>query len=265
MHLTKMEGLGNDYLFLNCLTHTPEHLPDLSRRLSDRHFGIGADGLICVKPGITGDFTMEMYNADGSRGSMCGNGIRCFGKYVYDNGLTGKRTLTIDTDAGPHDLELMLSEGRVVMVSVDLKQAVVSDELELPLSGESYQAIPVNVGNPHAVIFVPDPEQIPLEQVGPQLECHPSLPQPSNIEFVQVLSSSQLAMRVWERGSGITLACGTGACAAFAAAHTRGMCGRCASIRLPGGILWVEQMEYGLRLTGPAVTVFQAEISDLIL
>ena len=265
MHLTKMEGLGNDYLFLNCLTYTPEHLSDLSRRLSDRHFGIGADGLICVKPGITGDFTMEMYNADGSRGSMCGNGIRCFGKYVYDNGLTQKRTLTIDTDAGPHDLELMLSEGQVVMVSVDLKQAIVSNELELPLPDQTYRATPVDVGNPHAVIFVSDPEQILLEKVGPQLECHPNLPQPSNIEFVQVLSPSQLAMRVWERGSGITLACGTGACAAFAAAHAQGMCGRCTSIRLPGGVLWVEQMEYGLRLTGPAVTVFQAEISDLIL
>ena len=265
MRLTKMEGLGNDYLFLNCLEHTPQNLSDLSRRLSDRHFGIGADGLICIKPGITGDFTMEMYNADGSRGTMCGNGIRCFGKYIYDKGLTSKRTLTIDTDAGPHDLELMISEGQVAMVSVDLKPATVGTELELSLPEESYRVIPVDVGNPHGVIFVSDLEQVPLEKIGGLLECHPSLPQRSNIEFVQILSPSQLALRVWERGSGITLACGTGACAAFAAAHSRGLCGRCTSVRLPGGVLWVEHAEYGLRLTGPAVTVFEADFPDSAL
>lgn len=265
MHLTKLEGLGNDYLFLNCLEETPNHLPELARKLSDRHFGVGADGLICVKKGVTGDFTMEMYNADGSRGSMCGNGIRCLGKYVYDKGLTDRLFLTIDTDAGPHDLELRLSEGQVGLVRVDMRLPAVSPKVELKVDSTIYSAIPVDMGNPHAVIFVSDPNSIPLEQLGPKLEHHPDLPTRSNIEFVQVNAPNFLTVRVWERGSGITMACGTGACAAFAAARQQGLCGDGVSVHLPGGNLWIEQQADSLHLTGPVATVFEAELPDPIL
>ena len=205
---------------------------------------------------------MEMYNADGSRGAMCGNGIRCLGKYVYDRTLTDRLFLTIDTDAGPHDLELRLSDGQVVLVSVDMRLPTVAAPVELAVASECYRAIPVDMGNPHAVIFVSDPQAIPLAQLGPQLEHHPDLSKRSNIEFVQVNSPSQLTVRVWERGSGITLACGTGACAAFAAARQMGLCGDAVSVHLPGGNLWVEQRTDSLCLTGPATTVFEAEIAD---
>ena len=165
-----MEGLGNDYIYVNCMEGEPEDLPTLAVRLSDRHFGVGADGLICIKPGRTGDFTMEMYNADGSRGAMCGNGIRCVGKYVYDRKLTRKTCLTIDTDAGPRGLELAVRGGKVEQVTVDMGQAILYPEVELEAMGEQYTVHQVGVGNPHAVIFCPDPEGVRLEELGPVLE-----------------------------------------------------------------------------------------------
>ena len=174
-------------------------------------------------------------------GAMCGNGIRCVGKYVYDKGLTRKRCLTIDTDAGPRRLELTVSAGRAVWVRVDMGKAAVGEEVELEAEGERFRVVPVNVGNPHGVIFCPDLERVELEWLGPQLEQNPALPERINVEFVTVEDAETLGVRVWERGSGITLACGTGACAAFAAAWKRGLCESRACVRLPGGELRMER------------------------
>ena len=263
MRFTKMEGLGNDYIYLNCLEKSPPDLPGLAVRLADRHFGVGGDGIICIKPGRTGDFTMEMYNADGSRGAMCGNGIRCVGKYVYDKGLTRKQCLTIDTDAGPRRLELTISAGKAVWVRVDMGKAKVGEELELEAGGERFSVIPVDVGNPHGVIFCSHPEQVDLERLGPLLERHPVLAERINVEFASVEDARTLQVRVWERGSGVTLACGTGACAAFAAAWSRGLCESRASVCLPGGELTLEREGGGLYLGGPARTVFEGELEPL--
>ena len=266
MRFTKMEGLGNDYIYLNCMEERPGDLPELARSLSDRHFGVGADGLICILPGRSGDFTMEMYNADGSRGSMCGNGIRCVGKYVYDKGLTAKRCLTIDTDAGPRRLELSVAGGRVSLVRVDMGEARVGRAVELAALGERFTALPVDVGNPHAVILVRGEgalERVRLEELGPALEGHPDLEKRSNIEFAAP-EEGGLRLRVWERGSGATLACGTGACAAFAAAWSRGLCGSRAAVHLPGGKLTVEREGEHLILEGPARTVFEGEVEETV-
>ncbi len=262
MHITKMQGLGNDYLYLNCLDAVPEDLPGLAVRLSDRHFGVGADGLIAVRPGISGDFWMDMYNADGSQGRMCGNGIRCVGKYVYDKGLTRKRCLTIDTGAGPRPLELRLRRGEVESVSVDMGAPKLSPALTLEAAGASYTLWPVDMGNPHGVVFCPDPAQIPLEQAGPALERAPQFPARINVEFAAVRAWDRLEARVWERGSGVTLACGTGACAVLAAGVRTGRCGRRASVVLPGGVLELDwrRTDGHILMTGPAVTVFEAEI-----
>ena len=260
MRFVKMEGLGNDYIYVNGMEGMPEDLPGLAARLSDRHFGVGADGLICIGPGRTGDFTMEMYNADGSRGAMCGNGIRCVGKYVYDRGLTRKTCLTIDTDAGPRGLELRVWGGRVREVAVDMGEASVSPPVEVAAAGERFRVTPVQVGNPHGVIFCPDPEQVALERLGPLLELHPDLPERANIEFVSCPDGENLHIRVWERGSGVTLACGTGACAAFAAVRRAGLCGGEVTAHLPGGALKLEQKGGRIWMTGPANTVFEGEI-----
>lgn len=262
MHFTKMEGLGNDYIYLNCMERLPSQLDKLAVRLSDRHFGVGADGLICICPGLTGDFTMRMYNADGSRGAMCGNGIRCLGKYVYDKEMTRKTCLTIDTDAGPRELEMEVLNGRVERVTVNMGRANVLPEVELVWEDGCVSAIPVSVGNPHAVVFCSNLETVDLEQIGPILEHHPDLYARSNVEFVQAAEGGRLDVRVWERGSGITLACGTGACAAFAAARSRGVCGQTAQVYLPGGMLDVEQRGENLFLAGPARQVFEGEWND---
>lgn len=259
MRFTKMEGIGNDYIYLNCLERVPEDLPGLAVRMSRRHFGVGADGLICIRPGRTGDFTMEMYNADGSRGSMCGNGIRCVGKYVYDCGLTRKTCLTIDTDAGPRGLELHVAGERVEAVTVAIGTARFGPRVEVEAEGGTFSVCQVSMGNPHAVIFCSQPEEVELERVGPQLEGHPALLERSNVEFAACRGGEELEVRVWERGSGITLACGTGACACFAAARRRGLCGDRARVRLPGGELEVEARGEELFLTGPARLVFEGE------
>ena len=262
MHVTKMQGLGNDYIYINCLEQVPEDLPGLAARLSDRHFGVGGDGLIAIRPGVTGDFSMDMYNADGSRGAMCGNGIRCVGKYVYDKGLTRKICLTIDTASGPRALELQVRRGRVEEVTVDMGEPKLLPPLELEAEGETISAVPVEMGNPHAVIFCPNPWEVPLERVGPVLERAPQFPGRVNVEFAASRAWDRLDVRVWERGSGITLACGTGACAVLAAAVKTGRCGRAASVHLPGGVLELDwRRESGhIFMTGPAVTGFEAEV-----
>ena len=264
MHITKMQGLGNDYIYVNCMDGAPEDLPGLAVRLSDRHFGVGGDGLIAIRPGIAGDFSMEMYNADGSLGAMCGNGIRCVGKYVYEKGLTRKTCLTIDTGAGPRTLELRLRRGQVEQVTVDMGEPKVLPSLELEAEGTVFSVWPVEMGNPHGVIFCPDPAEIPLERVGPVLERASPFPDRVNVEFAAARAWDRLDVRVWERGSGMTLACGTGACAVLAAAVKTGRCGRRASVRLPGGVLELEwQRESGhMWMTGPAVTVFEADLED---
>lgn len=260
MRFTKMHGLGNDYIFLNCMESMPEDLPGLARRLSDRHFGVGGDGIICVCPPDRADFKMRMFNADGSEGAMCGNGIRCVGKYVYDKGLTRKTCLTIDTGAGPRRLELHVLGGTVDRVTVDMGPARVDSPVRAEAAGESFTVVPVDVGNPHGVIFCDNPDNLDLERLGPILERHPALGERRNIEFVSCTERERLTLRVWERGSGITLACGTGACACFAAALRENRCCSKAEAALPGGTLTLEKRGEHIFMTGPARRVFEGEV-----
>ena len=260
MHFTKMEGLGNDYIYLNGLDGLPEDLPALARRMSHRHFGVGSAGLICLCPSQRADFRMRIFNADGSEGEMCGNGIRCLGKYVYDKGLTRKRTLTIETAGGLRSLELLTEGGRVQAVRVKMGRPQVDQPLELTAGGRTWTVTPVSMGNPHAVLFVEAPEALELQRLGPCFERHPAFPGGVNTEFVRVPAPDRLELRVWERGSGETLACGTGACAAFAAAVCQGRAERQVTARLPGGGLelsWPAGEE--VIMTGPATTVFEGE------
>ena len=263
MRFTKMHGLGNDYIFLNCMEGAPEDLPGLARRLSDRHFGVGGDGLICVCPPERADFKMRMFNADGSEGAMCGNGIRCFGKYVYDKGLTDKAHLTIETPAGERELSLFLQNGEVTGAAVGMGVPVLGGPVPLLLDGGEYMAVPVSMGNPHAVMEADDPAALDLDALGPLAERHPAFSQPVNAEFVRVLNRRELQMRVWERGSGETLACGTGACASAAAMIAQGKLDREAVVHLPGGDLSVrwEEKSGHMFMTGPAVTVFDGEFA----
>ena len=264
MEFTKMQGLGNDYIFLNCMDFTPENLSELARRLSDRHFGVGGDGIICVCPSERADFQMRMFNADGSEGAMCGNGIRCLGKYVYDKGLTRAVRLAIETAAGERTLKLLIQNGKVSAAEVDMGVPAVSPPIAITVNGKRCVVIPASMGNPHAVVEVEDPAQLDLRELGPAIECHAAFPGRVNAEFVRVSGPKRLDMRVWERGSGETLACGTGACAAAAAMMAAGRLARAASVFLPGGRLevrWSEKSGHML-MTGPAVTVFDGQLAD---
>ena len=261
MRFTKMHGLGNDYIYLNGLEGLPERLPELARRMSDRHFGVGSDGVIWVCPSDRAHFKMRMFNADGSEGEMCGNGIRCLGKYVYDKGLTGETRLTIETGGGLRTLELLTEGGRVRAVQVDMGRPLVEAPRALTAGGRRWTVTPVSMGNPHAVVFVDRPEEMDLGTLGPCFERHPDFPRGVNTEFVRCAAPDRLELRVWERGSGETLACGTGACAALAAAVMADRCGRRVMARLPGGTLelaWPDP-EGGLMMIGPAETVFEGE------
>ncbi len=260
MYFTKMHGLGNDYIYLNGLDGLPEHLPELARTMSRRHFGVGSDGLICICPSEQADFRMLMFNADGSQGEMCGNGIRCLGKYVYDHGLTHSRTITVETGAGLRTLELLGSGNTVTAVRVDMGIPVVHPARLIETDTGRWQVIPVSMGNPHGVLFVDCPQSIPLPQLGPVLEHHPAFHGGINVEFVACPAPNRLLLRVWERGSGETLACGTGACAALAAAVVQGLTQRQVCAHLPGGILELSWPEGGpMMMTGPAETVFEGE------
>ncbi len=250
MHFTKMQGLGNDYLYF--YAQTPSNASELSLRLSDRHFGPGADGLIFIYPSDRADFSMRIFNADGSEAKMCGNGIRCVGKYVFDKCYTDKTDLVIATGSGLRRLKLHCADGVVSSVSVEMGKAIVtpSDAGDL-----------VDVGNPHLVVFVPDAENAPLLADGPKLSA--SVSGGVNVEFVSQLGKSRLRMRVWERGSGVTMACGTGACAAVAAAVQRGLCtpGQPVEVLLDGGSLQITADRDGsVRMEGPAETVYEGEI-----
>lgn len=261
MHFIKMQGLGNDYIYLNCLEGTPADLPGLARTLSDRHFGVGGDGLICICPSRTADFRMRMFNADGSEGKMCGNGIRCVGKLVYDRGLTDQTELTVETQAGLKHLSLTAEGGLVRAVTVDMGAPVLEPPVRLSIKGKDFTGRPVSLGNPHLVVYARDLDTLPLAELGPAFETCPRFPEGVNTEFVRVDSRRSLTMRVWERGSGETLACGTGACAAVAAAVTDGLTDADVTVRLRGGCLSVhwDGGDAPVTMTGPAVTVFEGD------
>ena len=259
MHFTKMQGLGNDYLYF---WGEPEDPAAVSRRLSDRHFGAGSDGIITISPSDIADFKMRIFNADGSEAKMCGNGIRCVGKYVYDKGYTDKTRLRVETLSGIRTLDLHLCGGRVKSVSVDMGRAGAGEDLTLTAGGEEIVCTPVDVGNPHAVIFTDTPQDARLTTLGPQIEKHPAFPDGVNVEFVEVLAKDRLRMRVWERGSGVTMACGTGACASVAAAVKKGFCRTEEDIAvvLDGGTLKIRiSPDGGVTMTGPAEFVYEGE------
>lgn len=275
MKFTKMHGIGNDYVYVNCLAETVAHPEETAKYVSDRHFGIGADGLILIKPSKNADFEMEMYNADGSRGEMCGNGIRCVAKYVYDYGLTDKTKISVETLAGIKHLELTLEQGKVSLVKVDMGAPELSPEkipvlasgaqavnIPLEVDGKTYQVTCISMGNPHCVIFLEeDVRTLDLEKIGPSFEHHPNFPKRINTEFVNVIDRHTLRMRVWERGSGETLACGTGACAVLAAAILTQKADQEAIIQLLGGDLHISWQggHSPIYMTGPATTVFDGE------
>lgn len=259
-----MHGLGNDYLYVYSLSE-PQDPSELAIRLSDRHFGAGSDGMIWILPSNIAQWKMRIFNADGSEAKMCGNGIRCVGKYLYDKGHTRDTHLKIETLSGIKELDLTVQNGKVTSVTVDMGQTLVEAPITLTALNRQVECVPVSVGNPHAVVFTQDAENAPLTTLGPALERHPAFRDGANIEFVQVLDSATLRMRVWERGSGVTMACGTGACAAMAAAVAMGHCtaDQANSVMLDGGTLTVRIGPRGHAImTGPAETVYEGEISD---
>lgn len=270
---TKMHGLGNDYIYINCLRSTPRDIEQLAVEMSRPHTGVGSDGIIIICPSECADFRMRIFNADGSEARMCGNGSRCVGKYVYDCGLTEKTRITLETLGGVKTIDLHLdSDGCVESATVDMGPAdfrcdavpVVSDLQEMiscPVSVEGFsgELTAVSMGNPHGVIICDNPYRINLHEVGPRLECHPMWPERANIEFISVDSRSEITMRVWERGSGETMACGTGACASAATAMRLGLVDEKVTVHLPGGDLTIERRsdDRHLLMTGPAVTAFE--------
>lgn len=259
MKFTKMQGLGNDYLYV--FGTVPDNIAKLCQRLSDRHFGAGSDGMIYISRSDIADFKMRIFNADGSEAKMCGNGIRCVGKYVYDKGYTDKTHLTVETLSGIKDLELNIVGGEVKTVTVDMGFVEVANDVRINAEGEIV-GTPVSVGNPHLVIFVDDIKTVPLAPLGALIEHNALFPDGVNVEFVQVLSPTELRMRVWERGSGITMACGTGACASSAAAVFRGICAKDVPITviLDGGKLNIKISHNGkAAMTGPAEIVYEGE------
>ncbi|MEM1483814.1 diaminopimelate epimerase [Oscillospiraceae bacterium PP1C4] len=276
VHFTKMHGLGNDYVYVNCLEHKLKHPNRVSEFVSDRHFGIGSDGLVLICPSDKADFEMRMFNADGSEGNMCGNAIRCVGKYVYDNKLTDKTQLRIDTKSGVKTLSLAVEEDRVVFVEVDMGEALTRSrqipvETDYPdfisqpmlVHGEVYLVTCVSMGNPHAVIFCEDVDSMDLEVIGPLFEHHEKFPERINTEFVELIDRCTLKMRVWERGSGETFACGTGACASVVAAVINAHCdlGSEVTVRLRGGELKITYLEdHTVLMKGPATHVYDGVI-----
>ena len=275
MKFTKMHGCGNDYVYVNCFEETVDDRPGLARFVSNRNFGIGSDGLICICPSDIADFKMDMYNLDGSYSPMCGNGIRCVAKYVFDKGLSDKTTITVETGGSVKTLNLNIEEGKVKTVRVDMGSPELRPQF-IPIAehgrnfinrsvivGEDeFFVTALSVGNPHAVVFVPDVDKIDLKTLGPKFENHPLFPERVNTEFIQVIDKNTLKMRVWERGSGETQACGTGATASLVAAALNGHTGNSATVHLLGGDLLVEwdRDKNKVFLTGPAVTVFDGEL-----
>ena len=289
MKFTKMHGCGNDYVYVDCTKKELDNPEQVAIKVSDRHFGIGSDGLILIKSSDRADFFMDMYNADGSRGKMCGNGIRCVGKYVYDFGLTDKTEVKIDTLSGIKTLKLNVENGVVSTVVVDMGEPILNaDEIPvdvttfnnqtlnksdiiisqpLAVNGFEYDITCVSMGNPHAVVYLDndiDIKKFEIEKIGPGFEKHEAFPENVNTEFIQVVDKDNLNMRVWERGSGETFACGTGACASLVATVLNKMCNETATLHLLGGdlkITWDRESNRVL-MEGPAEIVFTGEISD---
>lgn len=274
MKFTKMQGLGNDYVYVNCVEKKLENASQIAIEVSDRHYGIGSDGLILINSSEVADFEMEMYNADGSRGEMCGNGIRCVGKYVYDYGLTDKTHVTIETLAGIKYLDLQVENGKVKQVRVNMGSPLLKpEEIPIALEGENVIDVPISIndtvyrmtgvgmGNPHTVVFLDDIEQMKIEEIGPKFENHSYFPNRVNTEFVKVIDRTHVKMRVWERGSGETLACGTGACAVAVACILNGLTEEDVTVSLLGGDLQIqwERKENIVYMTGPAEVVFEGE------
>lgn len=271
MIFTKMHGLGNDYVCINCFRERVEDPPGFARALCNRHYGIGADGLILICPSKVSDFKMEIYNSDGSVAGMCGNGIRCLGKYVYDYGLTGKETLSIETKSGIRNMHLHIQDGKACGAMVDMgvprlnahsipilseKDLVINDPIEV--QKKNYRMTGISMGNPHAVIFSEEINGISLEETGRELEFHPRFPERANIEFCHVTARDRMEIRVWERGVGETLACGTGACAAVVASVLNDLTDEEVIVKLLGGELsvrWDRKVNH-VFLEGPAVKVF---------
>jgi len=276
MKFTKMHGIGNDYIYFNCFEETVSDPENLSIKLSDRHFGVGGDGIVLIMPSEKCDFRMRMFNADGSEGKMCGNATRCIGKYVYEKGLTDKTRITLETLSGIKVLDLEVKDGIVESVTVDMGKAVFTakdipvtadtDEvIEEPISlcGRNDKMTCVSMGNPHCVIFTEDIDSLELEKIGPYYENYEKFPERINTEFVEYIDSHTLKMRVWERGSGETLACGTGACATVSAAVRTGRCpaDEFIEVRLLGGVLKVKYLSDGtVIMKGPAAFSFEGEV-----
>ncbi|MBR2590525.1 MAG: diaminopimelate epimerase [Clostridia bacterium] len=260
MHFTKMQGLGNDYLYV--FGELPAQIESICTALSDRHFGAGSDGMIYINTCDEADFSMHIFNADGSEAKMCGNGIRCVGKYVYDKGYTDKTDLKILTLSGIKTLHLEVAEKKVQRVGVEMGTAQVDTELCLNIGTQNILCTPVDVGNPHAVVFCEDAESAAVESIGKALEHHPHFPDGVNVEFISRTGENALRMRVWERGSGITMACGTGACAAAAAAAAKGICtkGEPIEVVLDGGSLFITVNEdKSIFMRGPAAFVYEGD------
>ncbi|MBI3089209.1 MAG: diaminopimelate epimerase [Candidatus Tectomicrobia bacterium] len=274
MRFIKMHGIGNDYIYLDCLTQPiPKDPPGLARRISDRHFGVGGDGLILILPSSQADFRMRMFNADGSEAQLCGNGVRCVAKYLHDEGYHAGERLRLETGAGIKELRLEVSAGLTRAVSVGMGRPILEParipvrlsgerivDYPLPMNGQEMHVTCVSVGNPHCVVFVDDTATFPVAQVGPRIEHHPAFPERINVEFVQVLDRRTVRQRTWERGSGETLACGTGATAVCVASALTGRTERRITVKLLGGDLrlaWDE--DDTLTMTGPAVEVFRGD------
>lgn len=269
---TKMHGIGNDYIYINCMESTPERLSELAVEMSDRHFGVGGDGIVLICPSDKADFRMRMFNNDGSEARMCGNASRCIARYVHDHGLTDHQRISLETLSGIKVLSLnMDADGEVGSVTVDMGEPEFTPSV-IPVrhDGERMIEVPVatscgdvkitavSMGNPHGVVFVDRIEDVDFDRLGPELECHAIWPDRANIEFLEIISPDEARMRVWERGTGETLACGTGACASAVAAALTGRCGRRITIHLRGGDLLIEWAENGrVLMTGSATEVFE--------
>ena len=275
MKFTKMHGCGNDYVYVNCFEETVENPADVARFVSDRHYGIGSDGLILICPSEIADFRMAMYNLDGSEGKMCGNGVRCIAKYVYDHHLTDKTQISLETLGGIKYLDLNIKDGKVETVKVDMGEPILKPE-DIPVNiskdvvidepvevdGRIWNMTCISMGNPHAVVFVDDTKSLDLEKLGPSFEKHAIFPEQVNTEFVHVIDRHTVDMRVWERGSGETFACGTGACATAFACILNGKTEDTVLVHLVGGDLLIEydRETNHIFMTGPATEVFSGEI-----
>ena len=272
---TKMEGLGNDYVYIDAINQKIENRSELARFVSNRNFGIGSDGLILIEKSEVADFKMTMFNSDGSQAEMCGNGIRCVAKFVYDKGMTDKTTLKIETLAGIKILELNVEDGKVKTVRVDMGEPILEAEkipvistekpvknLILKAQDKEFRFTCVSMGNPHAITIVDDTESFDVKKYGEELEVNKAFPRRTNVEFVQIVDKNTIKMRVWERGAGETLACGTGACATAVACNLNGLTDRKVTIKLLGGDLKIEWNAENnhVYMTGPATTVFEGEL-----